>query len=165
MLTANHVPTGAVTLSGVAHAAVPGTAVRLDHAPGVPTDLKLFRIQTDPGLTPLSISAATPALGTESLLFGNGRNRGVWAVDRKIASLGVNVRRWVTMHGIALNIDPPMHHFGLINPCGLGEVEMTSLAAESRAATSFDDVASAFTVYPSLSGSIAEVARVLHHTE
>ncbi|MGH2625167.1 MAG: lipoyl(octanoyl) transferase LipB, partial [Anaerolineales bacterium] len=39
--------------------------------------------------------------------------RGVWVGERKIASLGLNVRRWVTMHGIALNVDPDMSHFDL----------------------------------------------------
>jgi lipoate-protein ligase B len=56
--------------------------------------------------------------------------RGVWVGGRKIASLGINVRRWVTMHGIAVNIDPDMTHFDLINPCGMEDVEMTSLSAE-----------------------------------
>lgn len=56
--------------------------------------------------------------------------RGVWVGGRKIASLGLNVRRWVTMHGIALNVDPDMSHFDLINPCGMGDVEMTSLSVE-----------------------------------
>jgi lipoate-protein ligase B len=56
--------------------------------------------------------------------------RGVWMGERKIASLGLHVRRWVTMHGIALNIDPDMSHFDLINPCGMRDVEMTSLSAE-----------------------------------
>ena len=56
--------------------------------------------------------------------------RGVWVGGRKIASLGLNVRRWVTMHGIALNVDTDMSHFDLINPCGMGDVEMTSLSVE-----------------------------------
>ncbi|MCZ2108616.1 MAG: lipoyl(octanoyl) transferase LipB [Dehalococcoidia bacterium] len=56
--------------------------------------------------------------------------RGVWIDGRKIASLGLNVRRWVTMHGIALNVDPDMSHFDLINPCGMADVEMTSLSVE-----------------------------------
>ena len=56
--------------------------------------------------------------------------RGVWVGERKIASMGINVRRWVTMHGIAVNIDPDIEHFELINPCGMEDVEMTSLSAE-----------------------------------
>ena len=58
------------------------------------------------------------------------RGRGVWVGERKIASLGINVRRWVTMHGIALNVDPDMSHFDMINPCGMQDVEVTSLSHE-----------------------------------
>jgi lipoate-protein ligase B len=56
--------------------------------------------------------------------------RGVWVAGRKIASLGLNVRRWVTMHGIAVNIDTDPAHFELINPCGMPDVEVTSLTDE-----------------------------------
>lgn len=59
------------------------------------------------------------------------RGRGVWVEGRKIAFVGLNVRRWITMHGIAINIDPELAHFGLINPCGMPDVEVTSLAAEA----------------------------------
>lgn len=72
------------------------------------------------------------------------RSRGVWAGGRKIASLGLNVRRWVTMHGIALNIDPDMSHFGLINPCGMADVEMTSLSAELSKQVPFGEVSESF---------------------
>jgi lipoate-protein ligase B len=58
------------------------------------------------------------------------RGRGVWVGGKKIASVGVNVRHWVTMHGIAINVDPDLGHFDLINPCGMSDVEMTSLSAE-----------------------------------
>ena len=70
--------------------------------------------------------------------------RGVWVEGRKIASLGLNVRRWVTMHGIALNIDPDMSHFDLINACGMPNVEMTSLVAEVNKQVPFDDVSESF---------------------
>jgi lipoate-protein ligase B len=70
--------------------------------------------------------------------------RGVWVDGRKIASLGLNVRRWVTMHGIALNIDPDMSHFDLINPCGMPNIEMTSLSAEMNKQVAFDEVSEAF---------------------
>ncbi len=70
--------------------------------------------------------------------------RGVWVGQRKIASLGLNVRRWVTMHGIALNVDPDMSHFDLINPCGMADVEMTSLAAEMGKQVPMPEVSEAF---------------------
>ena len=60
----------------------------------------------------------------------SSHGRGVWVGERKIASVGLNVRRGVTMHGAALNIDPEMAHFALINACGMPDVRMTSLAAE-----------------------------------
>ena len=51
---------------------------------------------------------------------------GVWVKERKIASIGVSVRHWVTMHGLAFNVDVNKEHFAMINPCGL-PIEMASL--------------------------------------
>jgi lipoate-protein ligase B len=53
---------------------------------------------------------------------------GVWVEGRKVASIGVAVRRWVSYHGFALNVAPDLRHFDLIHPCGLRGIEMTSLA-------------------------------------
>jgi lipoate-protein ligase B len=53
---------------------------------------------------------------------------GVWVKGRKVASIGVAVRRWVSYHGFALNVAPDMSFFDLIHPCGLRDIEMTSLA-------------------------------------
>jgi len=56
---------------------------------------------------------------------------GVWlADDRKIASIGVAVRRWVGYHGFALNVTNALDAFDLIHPCGFHDVRMTSMAAE-----------------------------------
>jgi lipoyl(octanoyl) transferase len=55
---------------------------------------------------------------------------GVWVGKRKIASLGVGVRRWISMHGFAINICGDLSPFQHITPCGLPGVEMTSLEAE-----------------------------------
>ena len=52
--------------------------------------------------------------------------RGMGRED-KIAAIGVRVRRWVTFHGIALNVDPDLSHFGGIIPCGISEHDVTSL--------------------------------------
>ena len=46
----------------------------------------------------------------------------------KIAAMGVRVRRWVSMHGLSLNVNPDMRHYGLIVPCGLAGRPVTSLA-------------------------------------
>lgn len=53
---------------------------------------------------------------------------GVWAGPHKIASVGVHVSRWVTLHGIAINVALDLAPFALINPCGLVGMEMTSIA-------------------------------------
>lgn len=55
---------------------------------------------------------------------------GVWTAGRKIASLGVHVKRWVTLHGFALNVVNDLDGFDLIVPCGIQQVVMTSVAAE-----------------------------------
>jgi lipoate-protein ligase B len=54
--------------------------------------------------------------------------RGVWIDREKIASVGIAVRGGITFHGIALNYDPDLSHFDLINPCGLNGVRMTSMS-------------------------------------
>lgn len=54
---------------------------------------------------------------------------GVWVHGAKIASIGVHVSRWVSRHGLALNVSPDLSAFDLIVPCGLSGVRMTSMAA------------------------------------
>jgi len=54
---------------------------------------------------------------------------GVWAGPRKIASIGVGIRRWVTMHGFALNVATDLSCFDAIVPCGIEGCRMTSIAA------------------------------------
>ena len=58
---------------------------------------------------------------------------GIWVQrdggrEDKIAALGVRIRRWVTFHGVALNIDPDLSHFSGIVPCGVSQHGVTSLA-------------------------------------
>ena len=55
---------------------------------------------------------------------------GVWVGERKIASIGVGVKRWVSMHGFALNVCGDLAPFAHITPCGIAGVEMTSLERE-----------------------------------
>lgn len=65
---------------------------------------------------------------------------GVWVGPRKLASLGVGVRKWISMHGFAINITrESTEAFAHITPCGLTGVEMTSLAHESGAAIPLED--------------------------
>lgn len=55
---------------------------------------------------------------------------GVWTGGRKIASIGIHVKQWVTFHGFALNVTTDLSYFDLIVPCGIKDVVMTSVAAE-----------------------------------
>ncbi|MEO8580917.1 MAG: lipoyl(octanoyl) transferase LipB [Gemmatimonadales bacterium] len=55
---------------------------------------------------------------------------GVWTNGRKIASIGVHARDWVTWHGFALNVTTDLSYFDLIVPCGILGVEMTSIEKE-----------------------------------
>ncbi len=57
---------------------------------------------------------------------------GVWTGGKKIASIGIHVRRWVTTHGFALNVTNDQAGFGLIVPCGIQGVEMTTVNAARR---------------------------------
>jgi lipoate-protein ligase B len=55
---------------------------------------------------------------------------GVWTAGRKIASIGIHVKQWVTFHGFALNVSTDLDYFDLIVPCGIQGVTMTSVARE-----------------------------------
>lgn len=68
---------------------------------------------------------------------------GIWTDDRngreaKIGAIGVRVRRWVTIHGFSVNIDPDLSHFSGIVPCGISAFPVTSLAALGIEATMTD---------------------------
>jgi lipoyl(octanoyl) transferase len=72
-------------------------------------------------LTELGVSAHR-ASGRIGIWVGEG------ADEAKIGALGVRVKRWVTLHGFALNVAPDLSHFGGIVPCGIAEFGVTSLA-------------------------------------
>ena len=67
---------------------------------------------------------------------------GVWTANgtapRKLASIGVAVRKWVTMHGLALNVNTDLARFGAVHPCGLDASVMTSMARELGQPVDFD---------------------------
>ena len=65
---------------------------------------------------------------------------GIWTRDvdgreAKIGAIGVRVRRWVTMHGFSVNLDPDLSHFTGIVPCGIDEFGVTSMARLGHATT------------------------------
>jgi lipoyl(octanoyl) transferase len=73
---------------------------------------------------------------------------GVWLTDaagarKKIASIGIACRRWVTFHGVALNVSTDLSYFARINPCGFDAMVMTSMSRERGREIAFADVADA----------------------
>jgi lipoyl(octanoyl) transferase len=66
---------------------------------------------------------------------------GVWVADRKIASIGVGVRHWITMHGFALNVGGDLSPFAQIVPCGIANVTMTSIEKETGQTLSVEAIA------------------------
>ena len=75
---------------------------------------------------------------------GDPERHGVYSARGKIASIGVHVRHWVAMHGIAINVDPNMKHWALIAPCNLPDVDASSIAIESDRCPSMSDAKLAF---------------------
>ncbi len=66
---------------------------------------------------------------------------GVWVGERKIASIGVHLRRWLTTHGFALNVTTDLGYFSSIVPCGLPRVEMGSIESETGRRPALAEVA------------------------
>ncbi|MFL6733402.1 MAG: lipoyl(octanoyl) transferase LipB [Sphingomicrobium sp.] len=64
---------------------------------------------------------------------------GIWVGDgpgqAKIAALGIRIKRWVTLHGFSINVDPDLSHFGGIVPCGISEYGVTSFAGMGKEMT------------------------------
>lgn len=86
---------------------------------------------------------------------------GIWCDTRdgreaKIGAIGVRIRRWVTMHGFAVNIHPDLSHFGGIVPCGIAEYPVTSLADLGITASLADFDAALFSTFPQFLNNLAK---------
>jgi lipoyl(octanoyl) transferase len=111
-------------------------------------DLHLFLRWIEEGLIVLLQDYGLAAQRREGLT-------GVWIEDRKIASIGVGVRRWITMHGFGLNVGSDLSGYEAIIPCGIAGVTMTSLSRELGREISVEEAATeasrVFTaIYPRL---------------
>jgi len=105
------------------------------HGPGQLVGYPVFKLEA--GLAGVRrfverIEAALVAALAELRVEASARpgHIGVWCEERKIASLGIAVKRRVTFHGFALNVSVDLDWFGLINPCGMPGVRMTSVVRE-----------------------------------
>ncbi len=71
------------------------------------------------------------------------RNHGIWVDGRKLGSIGIAIRHSISFHGLALNVNLDLEPYSWINPCGLSDVSMTSMARESRRPIALDEVTQA----------------------
>jgi lipoyl(octanoyl) transferase len=90
---------------------------------------------------------------------------GIWCDNKhgqeaKIGAIGVRIRRWVTAHGFAVNINPNLSHFGGIVPCGIAEYPVTSLADLGIQATLTDFDAALQNCLPDFLNQLAKTATV-----
>ena len=103
------------------------------------------------------------ALGRFSIEARRAEGRiGIWCdnsqgQEAKIGAIGVRIRRWVTMHGFAVNVCPDLSHFGGIVPCGISEFPVTSLAELGIDATLADFDAALAATLPDFLDALAKV--------
>lgn len=102
------------------------------HGPGQLVAYPIFNLRT------LGLNVLDLVNGLEEIILNtlsdfniigkrNVGQRGVWVEKEKMASIGVAVQGGISFHGLALNVDPNLSHFDLINPCGLNGIRMTSM--------------------------------------
>jgi lipoate-protein ligase B len=111
------------------------------HGPGQLVGYPIVRVDDVVAYVRLLEDALVTALADEGVAARSRpreghRFTGVWVEERKIASIGVHLSRGVSMHGFAVNVDNDLQPFEWIVPCGLDEVQMTSLVAETGRSSS-----------------------------
>jgi lipoyl(octanoyl) transferase len=118
------------------------------HGPGQLVGYPIMRVSDVPAFVATLEEALVGALVRFGIPAGmrHGRDfHGVWVGERKIASIGLHVSRGVSMHGFAVNVDNDLAPFDWVVACGLPEVRMTSVAAETGRAASFEPFAAIVT--------------------
>ena len=102
------------------------------HGPGQVVGYPIARLRALAGDAPTYVSGLEATIirtlaSYEIDAWTDLGNRGVFARGGKIAAIGVAVTHGVTMHGFALNVCPNLEHFSLIDPCGIGDLGVTSI--------------------------------------
>ena len=117
------------------------------HGPGQLVGYPIFNVKDGlAGIKPF-INGIEKAIVTTLYDFGikaytKEKMIGVWTDRGKICSIGVAVKRWVSFHGFALNVNTDLTYFDLIVPCGLRNVEMTSMQQILGREVSMDEIKS-----------------------
>jgi lipoyl(octanoyl) transferase len=112
------------------------------HGPGQLVGYPIMRISDVPAFVCAIERAIVSALareGIEARVREGHRFTGVWVGERKIASIGLHVSRGVTTHGLAVNVDNDLQPFEWVVPCGMADVRMTSVSAETRRGERFGE--------------------------
>jgi lipoyl(octanoyl) transferase len=116
------------------------------HFPGQLVAYPIFRVEKRPGGIRQFFADMEEAVIRTCAAFGVAATRregfpGVWIEDvRKVCSMGIGVKRFVTYHGLALNVGRDVSLFELITLCGIGDAKATSLEAESGRAINMKEV-------------------------
>jgi lipoate-protein ligase B len=90
---------------------------------------------------------------------------GIWIDDRKIAAMGVAVRRGITLHGLALNVNTDLSYFNRIIPCGLSWADVTSMAKELDKELSARNVRESFLRHFADLFGYTEIENISHFSE
>lgn len=106
------------------------------HYPGQLVAYPIFRIERRPGGLKCFFRDLEEAVIATVARFGVSAGRvegrtGVWVGNRKICAMGLAVRRWVTWHGLSLNVGADLGLFSNITACGLADARVTSLVLET----------------------------------
>jgi lipoyl(octanoyl) transferase len=112
------------------------------HGPGQLVGYPIMRVGDVPGFVHAierAIVAGLAREGIEARVREGHKLTGVWVGDRKIASIGLHISRGVSTHGLAINVDNDLQPFEWVVACGMAEVRMTSVAAETRRGDRFGD--------------------------
>ena len=80
---------------------------------------------------------------SEIIAERNSLNRGIWVGNKKLGSIGIAIRRGICFHGMSLNVNISMKHFGWMNPCGLKQVKISSIQRELSRKVSMSKVCGA----------------------
>jgi lipoate-protein ligase B len=118
------------------------------HGPGQLVGYPIFDLQAEGRNVHRFLRRLEEALILALSAFGIDAGRipgltGVWVGNDKIAAIGIGVKRWVTYHGFALNVDMDLSYFDLIVPCGLAGRGVTSMARLMGASVPMDQVTQA----------------------
>ena len=132
------------------------------HFPGQLVAYPVFRVDRRPGGLRRFFhdleEVVIRALGHYGLEASRSPGRpGVWVEERKIASIGIGVRRWVSFHGVALNVGRDLSLFSCMTLCGLPGVEPTSLQLELERAGALVPFPSVWEVKDVCAGAFRDV--------